>query len=362
MIDRFRIEIAPAVFDDFRSRLRAARWPSGVLHDGGLPVSEMRAAVRHALDTFDWPTWQDELNRLPHFTTECGGLRLHLLHLKSPRSGAVPLLLVHGWPGSFIEMLSMAPLLSDAFDVVIPSLPGFGFSEIPTAAGVSNARIAALLAELMSKLGYERFAVQGGDWGAGIATWLARRFPARVIAIHLNYVPGSYAPFVEAPLSPEEEAFLRDRAEWIERQAAYGHVQSTRPLTLAYALSDSPIGLIAWILEKFREWADPDRPIPLDPILANIFIYWATNTIPSSMRLYLESAQTPLRFVRGDRVGVPCGIARFPHEAPFPPSGWIERAYDVVHWTAMPYGGHFAAMEAPELLAADVRAFLSGRT
>jgi hypothetical protein len=212
----------------------------------------------------------------------------------------------------------------------------------------------------MTVLGYDRFVVQGGDWGAGIATWLAVRFPSRVVALHLNYIPGSYAPFVEGAPSAEEASFLRQRAQWSDEQGAYGHVQRTRPFTLGYALSDSPAGLAAWIVEKFREWADPRSAIPLDVILTNVTIYWATNAIASSMRLYLESARTALRFELGERVRVPCGIARFPYEAPFPPRTWIERAYDVVHWTDMPQGGHFAALEAPERLAADVIEFVHG--
>jgi pimeloyl-ACP methyl ester carboxylesterase len=237
-------------------------------------------------------------------------------------------------------MLPILPLLTDSFHVVVPSLPGYGFSDPPSSAGMSNQHIATLLGELMTKLGYDRFAIQGGDWGAGIGTWLALEFPSRVIALHLNYIPGSYAPFVEGVPSAEEAAYLRQVEQWRDEQGAYGHVQRTRPLTLAYGLSDSPIGL--------------------DVILTNVTIYWATNTIASSMRLYLESVKTPLRLGRGERVRVPCGIAKFPYEAPFPPRSWIERGYEVVRWTDMSRGGHFAALEAPELLAADVTEFVRG--
>jgi pimeloyl-ACP methyl ester carboxylesterase len=243
---------------------------------------------------------------------------------------------------------------------VVPSLPGYGFSDAPSAAGMSNARVAELLAELMTALGYDRFAVQGGDLGAGIATWLAVRFPSRVVALHLNYIPGSFAPFVTDALSTEETSFVGQRALWSDEHGAYGHVQRTRPLTLGYALSDSAAGLAAWIVEKFHEWADPRSMVPLDVILTNVTLYWVTNSIASSMRLYLESARTPLRFERGDRVRVPCGIARFPYETPFPPRTWIARAYNIVHWTNMTHGGHFAALEAPERLAADVIEFARG--
>ena len=360
MIEPFRVEVSSETIRDLRERLQATRWPGGVSDSGGIPLRDMRDIAHYWLEEFDWPARERDINRFSHFRVELGGLRLHCIHMKSARPDATPLLLLHGWPGSFVEMLSIVPMLTGSFHVVVPSLPGYGFSDAPASAGMSNEGIAALFAELMTVLGYDRFAVQGGDWGAGIATWLAVRFPSRVVGIHLNYIPGSYAPFVEGAPSAEEASFLRQRAQWSDEQGAYGHVQRTRPLTLSYALSDSPAGLAAWIAEKFREWADPRSAIPLDMILTNVTIYWATNTIASSMRLYLESARTSLRFERGERVRVPCGIARFPYEAPFPPRTWIERAYDVVHWTDMPLGGHFAALEAPERLAADVIEFLYG--
>lgn len=358
MIEPFRVSVPSETIASLRERLQAIRWPSGVTDSGGIPLSQMRDIVRFWLDEFDWPAQERSINRFPQFRAECGGLRLHYIHVKSAHPDARPLLLIHGWPGSFIEMLSIIPMLTDSFHVVVPSLPGYGFSDAPSSAGMSNECIASLFSELMTVLGYDRFAVQGGDWGAGVATWLAVRFPSRVIAIHLNYIPGSYAPFVEGAPSDEETSFLRQQAQWSDEQGAYGHIQRTRPLTLGYALSDSPAGLAAWIVEKFREWVDPRSAISLDVILTNVMIYWATNTIASSMRLYLESARTPLRFERGERVRVPCGIARFPYEAPFPPRTWIERAYDVAHWTDMPQGGHFPALEAPERLAGDVIEFV----
>ena len=358
MIESVKVELPPGTIEDLHARLKATRWPRGVIDSGGVPVSEMREVVRYWLEQFDWPKQEAAINSLPHFQTTSEGLRLHFIHVRSSRPGATPVLLLHGWPGSFIEMLPIVPILAEAFHVVVPSLPGYGFSEQPAEPGMSNARMAVLLGDLMKQLSYHRFVVQGGDWGAGIATWLALRQPGRVKGVHLNYIPGSYKPYVRNMPSAAETSFLRQSAEWLEKQGAYGHVQRTRPLTLAYGLSDSPIGLAAWILEKFREWADPSSAIPLDAILANITIYWATNTIASSMRLYLESALAPLRLGQGEHVTVPCGIARFPLEAPFPPRSWVERAYDVVHWTEMPRGGHFAALEAPELLAADIKEFI----
>jgi pimeloyl-ACP methyl ester carboxylesterase len=357
MIEPFEISVPESTLADLRERLRATRWPAGVGEGGGVSRVEMQEVVRYWLEEYDWGAQQRAMNRLPHFRVTIDGQRLHFLHLRSASPDAIPLLLLHGWPGSFVEMLAIAPLLAPAFHVVVPSLPGYGFSDPPSSSGMSNARMAELFAQLMTTLGYEKFGAQGGDWGAGIATWLAVKFPSRLIGIHLNYIPGSYAPTIEGPLSPEEEAFLGERAEWLEDQGAYGHVQRTRPLTLAYGLSDSPVGLAAWIYEKFQEWADPGSALSLDAILTNVMIYWVTNTISSSVRLYLESARTPLRFAPGERLVVPCGVARFPQEAPFPPRAWVERVYDVKRWTEMPRGGHFAAFEEPDLLAQVVGSF-----
>ncbi len=359
MIEPFEIAVPGAALEDLRRRLGATRWPVGVTDGGGLPLGRVEALVRYWREVFDWRRQERRINEFRHYRAPVGELSVHCVHERAAGGGdAVPLLLLHGWPGSFVEMLGVIPLLHDSFHVVVPSLPGYGFSDPPTAPGMSNERMADLFAELMSMLGYERFAIQGGDWGAGIATWMARKHPARLLGMHLNYVPGSFAPHVDGDLTPEEEAFLRERDAWSAEFGAYGHLQKTRPLTLAYALADSPAGLAAWIVEKFDEWADPASDLPLDDLLANVTLFWVTNTIGSSMRLYLESSRTPLRFGPGERLAVPCAVARFPLEAPFPPRRWVERVYDVRRWTEMPRGGHFAALEAPDLLAADVAEFL----
>ena len=208
MIEPFKIAVAEEALDDLRRRLGATRWPAGVTDQGGLPLGEVAALVGYWRDAFDWRRQERRLNELRHFRARVGDLRLHFIHERAASDDAVPLLLLHGWPGSFVEMLGLLPLLGE-FHVVVPSLPGYGFSDPPTAPGMSNERMADFLAELMTLLGYERFAVQGGDWGAGIATWLARRHPARLLGMHLNYIPGSFAPHVEGDLAPEEEAFLR---------------------------------------------------------------------------------------------------------------------------------------------------------
>lgn len=347
----FRIAIPDSALDDLHTRLRAARLPIGVTDSGGLPLAQVEELVRYWLHDFEWRKEEAALNELPQFTTDIRGVRLHFVHVKS---GRTPLLLLHGWPGSFVEFRHVVPLLANDFDLVVPSLPGYGFSSLPHA-GFTNLAIAEVMAELMTELGYETFGVQGGDWGAGIGTWLARKYPSRGTALHLNYIPGSYAPHVEGEPTEEERASLRATDEWLASSYGYGQIQRTRPLTLGYALADSPVGLGAWIHEKFVEWADPATLPSLDDILTNIAVYWFTNSITSSMRLYLESVQTPHRFAKGERVPVPVAVFRTPREEPFPPRSWIERAYDIASWTETPHGGHFAALEVPGELANDIR-------
>jgi len=342
----YSIGVPAATLDDLRRRLAGTRWPIGVTDSGGVPLDDAKEFIRYWRDDFDWRACEARINAFHHFKID----GLHFIHEKS---GRPPIVLLHGWPGSFVEFLRVIPLLTESFDVIVPSLPGFGFSDLPTSPGVSNREIARMICDLMTRLGYDRFAVQGGDWGAGVSTWIARDHPERLTAMHLNYIPGSYAPHADDP-TEEEQQFLRDVDTWVAESYAYGLVARTRPLTLGYALADSPAGLGIWIWEKFREWADPRSNVALDDILANITIYWATNTITSSMRLYLESPKTPLRFAKGERLTTPCAIARFPLEAPFPPRSWIERVYNVQRWKELPVGGHFAAMEQPELMAEDI--------
>jgi pimeloyl-ACP methyl ester carboxylesterase len=269
-------------------------------------------------------------------------------------------LLLHGWPGSFVELLDVAQRLSETRDVVVPSIPGFGFSPGATLRGLSNRAMAALLTQLMLLLGYSRFAVQGGDIGAAIGSWMAADFPQHVAGLHLNFIPGSYSPDVATP-TEEERAFLQRRAEFAEEGGAYAHLQRTRPLTIAYGLSDSPVALMSWIAEKFSAWSDPASVVPRDTLLTNIAIYWFTNTIGSSVRYYLESAKTPLAF-RGETRGisVPTAVAVFPYEIVMPPRSWVERAYRVVRWTHMPRGGHFAGIEQPAVLSEDIEDFVGG--
>jgi pimeloyl-ACP methyl ester carboxylesterase len=329
----FRIEIPETEVAGLKRRIRDTRWPSGVTDSGGIPVAEVQALLEEWA-AFDWIA---PLNRWPHFMAD----GIHFVHLQSEKP---PLLMLHGWPGSFVELLGVADRLRSTFDIVIPSIPGFGFSTAPVA---SNRALSDVMADLMSTLGYDRFYVHGGDVGAAIGTWMAVRHPSRVIALHLNYIPGSYV----AP-GPADPAFEAERTAWFDEHGAYAHIQRTTPLTAAYGPSDSPAALAAWIAEKFQLWSDPSSTIPRESLLTNLSIYWFTNTIASSMRYYLESARTPVRLE--SCIEIPTHIAHFPHEAPFPPRDYVERGYNVVRWTDMPRGGHFAALEAPDLLATDI--------
>jgi len=365
----------PAV-DDLRDRLARTRWPDeipGTAWEYGISLEFLQDICRYWQDHFDWKTQIDQLSHLHHFRFESANGGIHFIHERGKGPNPLPLILTHGWPGSFLEMLKILPLLTDpashggdpadSFDVVIPSLPGFGFSDRPAIRGVNTFAIADCWAQLMSELGYTRFAAQGGDFGASVTTLLGLRHPHRMVGIHLNYIPGSYRPWLapDAKLEPAEQAGLAATAQWYETHGAYAHIQRTHPQTAAIGVNDSPAGLAAWIIEKFHEWADCNGDLltrfTQDELLTNVTLYWMTQTIASSFRLYMESRLAPLRFKEGEFVTVPTGVVRFPLEDPFPPRRWVERGYNVQRWTEMPRGGHFAAAEEPELLAEDVRLF-----
>ncbi len=252
----------------------------------------------------------------------------------------------------------------DAFHVVVPSLPGYGFSLAPTKRGISSREIALLWHKLMAELGYHEFAAQGGDIGAGVSTWLARLFPDTISAIHLNFIPGSYRPPAgpdSPPVTAKEQEFLDHVAQWSAQEGTYASLQATKPQTLSFSLTDSPIGLAAWITEKFRSWSDCggdlESVISLDDILTDISLYWFGNSLTGSLRLYKENRLRPLTFGAGERIKPPLGVSLFPKEIAMPPRSWVERVFDVRRWTEMPGGGHFAALEKPDLLAAELRAF-----
>ena len=376
-VQPFAIHLPESTLADLQQRLALTRWPdeiAGSAWSYGANLNYMREIVSYWQTRFDWRSQEEGINRFRHFRADVDGLAIHFIHERGKGPQPIPLIITHGWPGSFAETLKVIPRLTDpvsyggsaedSFDVVVPSMPGYGFSERATQAGMNAFRIAALWARLMAGLGYGRFGAQGGDWGASVATCLGLVYPARLIGLHLNYIPGSFKPFLgpgSRALSATETAFLQAQESWLQSEGGYAHVQATRPQTLAFGLNDSPAGLAAWIIEKFRDWSDCDgeveRCFTKDELLTNVMIYWATETIHSSMRLYYEARRRPLHFKEGESVQVPCAIARFLKEAPFPPREWIERGYNVQRWSEMARGGHFAAMEEPELLVEDIRAF-----
>jgi pimeloyl-ACP methyl ester carboxylesterase len=364
--------------DDLKERLARTRWTDTLDRDSwehGVSLAYLQSLVGYWETAYDWRGQEDALNEWPHFALTIEGLRLHFVHVRSAGPSAIPIVLTHGWPGSFFEMLKLVRALQGvrngghvrpwSFDVVIPSIPGFGFSDRPTRRGMNAWKVADLWAALMTALGYDRFVAQGGDFGASVSTALALRHSERLLGLHLNYIPGSYRPFVtdDTPPTPIEQEFLRDSAAWFDREGAYAHLQATKPQTLGVALNDSPSGLAAWLVEKYRAWSDCDgditRRFTQDEILTHVMLYWITSTIHSSARFYAETRSAPLAFGPTDFVGAPVGIARFPREAPFPPRAWIARGYNIVQWSDMPSGGHFAAMEEPDALAEDIVRFVT---
>ncbi|WP_125778299.1 epoxide hydrolase family protein [Antribacter gilvus] len=367
MVEPFRVSVGEDVLADLRARLRATRWPDpapGPAWSQGTDLHYLRDLVREWADTFDWRSQERRLNAYDHFTTVIDGARTHFVHR---RTGRPALVLAHGWPSCFVEMLPLVDRLSDEFDLVVPSLPGYVFSSRPEGAGVDTRRVAAMWLELMSRLGYERFGVVGGDFGAAVATHLALLAPERVRGILLTTpevspVLGPDSP----PLSPAERAYLAHVERWDATERGYSAIQSTRPQTLGYGLADSPAGLAAWLVEKWRAWSDSGGDLDTHPgrdvMLTVLTLYWATNSITSSVRDYYDNRWHGTALTSADRVQVPTAVSVFAHEhvpEGEPPREWFERLYDVRQWSVSPRGGHFAAIEAPEVLAEDVRRHFS---
>jgi len=369
-IQPFQIDVPESVLVDLRERIKRTRWPDEVVGSGwtfGTSLSYMKELAGYWLNEFDWRRTEKDINRYPNFVAEIDGHKVHFLHVRGSGRTSLPLMLLHGWPGSFLEMMKLIPLLANnpamTFDLVVPSLVGFGFSQKAITPGCGIQFIADLFRSLMNALGYRKFGIHGGDFGSGVGTSLALRYPDNVIGLHLNNIEGYYKPFLPegTSLSQEEIQFEQQAEEWYDKEGAYSHQQRTKPLTVAYGLNDSPVGLCAWIIEKFHGWSDSmgdiERVFTRDELLSNVTLYWVTQTVHSSFRLYHESRKAPLHFTEDEFVRVPVGIVRFPLEDAFPPRQYIERGYNVQHWTEMPAGGHFASLEQPELLAEDIKKF-----
>ena len=370
----FTFEGADDVLTDLQDRLARARLPEqipGTGWDQGTNKAYLEELLAYWQDGFDWRAQEHRLNEFDHFKTDVDGIDVHFIHQRSANENAVPLLLVHGWPGSFVEFADLiGPLTdpeahggdaADAFHVVIPSLPGYGFSGKPDETGYNPERMADVLAGLMEKLGYDRYGAQGGDWGAIINRSLAGNYSDRLIGLHTNFmISGPAGGASSADVPAEEMELRRERAAAFADGRGYQAIQGTKPQTLGYGLNDSPTGLAAWIVEKFHGWSDNDGNVESaftkDELLTNITLYWVTQTITSSTRLYYESGNTPATRPVG-YIDVPTGVAVFPKEILFTPRSWAEGGFNIVRWTMMPRGGHFAALEEPELLVDDVRAF-----
>jgi pimeloyl-ACP methyl ester carboxylesterase len=375
----FSIHVDAEILSDLRERIRKTRWPDqapGIAWEQGTDLQYLRELLAYWLDEFDWPTQERALNTFKHFRAELDGVHIHFVHERARHGQGIPLILTHGWPSTFAELLPVLPFLTDpqshgidgpAFDVVIPSLPGYGFSERPAQMGVNYQHVAALWHRLMRGLGYERYAAQGGDFGAGVTTWMTLNNPEPMLGIHLSNL--EIAPYTgpgSRPLSPAERTYLeRNEAFW-QVEGGYKAIQSTKPQTLGYGLNDSPAGLAAWILEKWRSWADSrgnlDERFSRDFLLTTVTLYWVTQTITSSMRDYFDNDNPRFRVTVGsdEFVNVPTGIALFANnfvDEGRPPREWAERLYNVRRWSPMPRGGHFAPAEEPELLARDIGAF-----
>ena len=376
-VQPFQVHIPESTLEDLRQRLARTRWSgeiAGSQWDYGANLDYVKELVDYWASEFDWRAQEQAINTFDHFRARVEDIDVHFIHQRGRGPDPIPLISTHGWPSSFAEMLKIIPLLTDpashggaaedSFNVVVPSMPGYGFSSQPAQRGMSVFRVGDLWLKLMTEgLGYQRFGAQGGDWGAGVTAHLGFTYPEQVLGIHVTSVtrPLPYLGPGSRPVSIEEQKFLDDRAKWQQDEGGYSHIQGTKPQTLSYGLNDSPAGLAAWIVEKFRTWSDcggdVERSFTKDELLTNITIYWATETINSSTRIYYESQRVPWNLEEGERIEVPSGVAVFPQEISHPPREWAERSYNLQRWTVMPRGGHFAAQEEPELLAEDIRAF-----
>ena len=373
----FTIDVPDAVLDDLQARLDNTRLPDQLDGAGwtyGTDLDYLTGLLAYWRDGFDWRAQERRLNEFDQYKTVINDLDIHFIHQRSAEPDAIPLIITHGWPGSIAEFMKIIGPLTDpvahggqaedAFHVVAPSMPGYGFSDKPRAPGFGPEQIAEVNAALMARLGYDRYGIQGGDWGSIVSRWNAFNHPEQAIGLHINMLIAG-APRGEgdpaAGVPPAELERSRARSSFYNTaESGYSQIQGTKPQTLGYALNDSPVGQAAWIVEKFRAWCDcdgdPESVFTRDELLTNITIYWVTQTATSSARLYYESRNAPTSRPMG-RIETPTGAAIFPYELFISPRKWAEASYNITHWTEMPRGGHFAAMEQPELLVDDLRAF-----
>ncbi len=373
-IEKFQINISDEALEDLKIRLNNIRWPQQIANvgwDRGVPKDYLQSLISYWNNHYEWRKQEAALNQYNQCTCAIDGINIHFFHIQSKNPNAIPLILTHGWPDSFLRYTKIIPFLSnpekyggkaeDAFNVVIPSLPGFGFSSAANKEGVNNAYVADLWAKLMTEeLGYLKFAAAGGDIGSGITRYLAAKYPERLIGIHLTdtgIIRDLLQP-TDEKLSDVEKSYGSNARSWIAKEGAYMSIQSTKPHTLSFGLSDSPIAVAAWIIEKLYAWSDCrgniENVYSKDEIITQVMIYWLTNTLSSSIQYYYENSHSlpPL-----GKIDVPTGIAIFPKDILTPPQAWVKKNFNIVHWTEMVRGGHFTAMEAPELFAEDLIIF-----
>jgi len=375
MIEPFRVDVLDDVLDDLHARLARTPLPNqvdGAGWDQGTELGYLQDLLAYWRDEFDWRAQEARLNEFDQYVTELEGQRVHFVHHRSPEPGALPLLISHGWPGSVVEFLDViGPLTdpaahggdpADAFHVIAPSLPGFAFSGPTHERGWNPRRVAGAYVRLMADLGYDRYGAQGGDWGSIVCACVADLDPEHVAGLHLNFVtvPKPADAAIE-DLTDEERRALAAQSEWRTTGAGYQEIQGTKPQSLGYGLEDSPAGLAAWIVEKFGAWSDgapfPEASFTRDQLLTNITTYWVTATATSSARIYYEMRQIGRGALPQEYVAVPTGIANFPGEVTRTPRAWVEHRYNVTRWTSHDRGGHFAAMQVPDLFVEDVRTF-----
>lgn len=361
-VTRYTLDVPDSEIADLRERLSRTRWADAVADDWqrGTAPSALRALVERWAEGYDWKATERRLNQLDHYTYQ----GLHFV--RAGTRGKQPLLLLHGWPDSFLRFETILPLLADDFDLIVPSLPGFGLTERPAAPGIGAAQAADRIAALMGHLGFDRYGVHGGDCGGMVGELLALRHREHISALHLTDLPFWHLFGLDpAALSPEEQQYLQKSQEWAQREGAYIQEHATKPQTLGYGLNDSPVALASWHLEKFESWTDGgvDKTLGIDAVLDNLSLYWFTQTGPSSVRFYFENFSSigeVLGALAQGPIPVPTAFANFPADHARPPRTLVERSFNVQHWADMPAGGHFTAWEQPEALAADLRVFFSG--
>jgi len=363
----FRVDVPESALDDLRDRLARTRWPDQIPGSGwsyGTDLAYLQSVCDDWQNKFDWRAQEDRFNRWPHFLTEIDGQQIHFIHARSDNTNALPLIITHGWPGSVAEFLDIIEPLRADFHVVVPSLPGYGWSGPTMTPGWDVQRVADAWATLMARLGYERYGAQGGDWGAMVSALLAATDPDHVVGLHSNMLLAFPADASSIELTESEAADLAAAGEFMTRGAAYQEVQGKNPQTLGYGLTDSPAGLAGWIVEKFYAWTDnegtPDDAVTRDQLLTNLTVYWVTKTINSSVRLYCESQRAGRFGPAGEYIATPTASAVFPKEIFRVPRAYAESRFNLVRYTRFDRGGHFAALEEPDLLVQDICDFFLG--